>query len=334
MQQEKKSRLFGFLIKFSIVAFSFYFIYKQIFYKEEIEDIKKGFKTLFSEQFDFLSLTITLILMLLNWGIEAQKWRMLVAKYEQISFWTAYEAIFTGVTISIFTPNRIGEYAGRIFHLENADLIKASLASVIGSIAQLLATIIFGVTGLLYIYPTYIQSIELITPSKYLIVSLFILIILSFTVILFIHSFLFSYLISKFNFLGKLKKYGQIFSYYTKGELGLLLSMSSIRYLIFSIQYFILLKVFDVQLPYFDGMLMIFCVFLVLSCIPTISIAELGIRGSVAIYFFGMVSGNKLGILTASFGLWIINLVLPALIGSLFVFNLKFYRKNNHYLDE
>ena len=107
-----------------------------------------------------------------------------------------------------------------------------------------------------------------------------------------------------------------------------------ILYLVFSCQYFILLRVFDVHLPFFDGMLMVFCVFFVLSMIPTISVAELGIRGSVAIYFFGKLSGNKLGIITASFGLWLINLVLPALIGSLFVFNLKFFRRNKHYLDE
>jgi hypothetical protein len=329
-----KSKILSLALKILIVGFSFYFIYRQIFYKEEIEDIKKGFETLFSERFDFLSLGLTLILMLLNWGIEAEKWRMLVTKYEQISFWVAFEAIFTGVTISIFTPNRIGEYAGRIFHLENADLIKASLASVIGSIAQLLATIIFGVIGLLYIYPVYFQTFELITPLRYLILALFIIVILIMAVILFINSYIFSSIFSKFHFLGKLKKYGKIFSYYTKGELGLLLSLSSIRYLVFSVQYFILLRVFDVHLPVFDGMLMVFCVFLVLSIIPTISIAELGIRGSVAIYFFGMLSGNKLGIITASFGLWLINLVLPAIIGSLFVFNLKFYRKNRHYLDE
>ncbi|MBX7183229.1 MAG: flippase-like domain-containing protein [Bacteroidia bacterium] len=334
MESANKSKIASFLLKVFIVGLSFYFIYRQIFYKQELEEIKKGFSELFSDHFDFLSLGITLGLMLVNWGIEAEKWRMLVTKYEQISFWVAYEAIFTGVTISIFTPNRIGEYAGRIFHLENADLIKASLASVIGSIAQLLATIIFGTIGLLYIYPVYFQSFTIITPLKYFILALLVIVGLFLLVVVFINSYIFTTIISKIHFLGKLKKYGKIFSYYTKGELGLLLSLSSIRYLIFSIQYYILLRTFNVDLPLFDGLLMVFSVFLVLSIIPSISIAELGIRGSVAIFFFGMISGNKLGIITASFGLWLINLVLPAIIGSLFVFNLKFIRKNKHYLDE
>jgi hypothetical protein len=34
-----------------------------------------------------------------------------------------------------------------------------------------------------------------------------------------------------------------------------------------------------------------------------------------------------IGIMTAAFTLWIINLVIPALIGTLFVYQLKFFRK-------
>ena len=66
--------------------------------------------------------------------------------------------------------------------------------------------------------------------------------------------------------------------------------------------------------------------FLSMSIIPTIALTELGVRGSVAIYF-GYISSNTIGILTASFALWIINLVVPAILGVLFVYQLKFFRK-------
>ena len=48
--------------------------------------------------------------------------------------------------------------------------------------------------------------------------------------------------------------------------------------------------------------------FLSMSIIPTIALTEIGVRGSVAIYFFGFLSENVVGIMTASFTLWIINL--------------------------
>jgi hypothetical protein len=67
--------------------------------------------------------------------------------------------------------------------------------------------------------------------------------------------------------------------------------------------------------------------FLSMSIIPTIALTEIGVRGSVAIYFFGFLSENVVGIMTASFALWIINLVVPAILGVFFVYQLKFFRK-------
>ena len=72
-----------------------------------------------------------------------------------------------------------------------------------------------------------------------------------------------------------------------------------------------------------------------MTMIPTIAITELGIRGSVALFLIGIYFGNpldmpdhiNLGIVAASTALWIINLALPALTGTIFVFNLKFFRK-------
>ena len=65
---------------------------------------------------------------------------------------------------------------------------------------------------------------------------------------------------------------------------------------------------------------------LIISIIPTIAITEISVRGSVAVSLFGLISFNTIGILSAALALWIINLVLPALIGTFFVFSLKFFR--------
>ena len=50
--------------------------------------------------------------------------------------------------------------------------------------------------------------------------------------------------------------------------------------------------------------------------------------GDVFVFiFFGLVSVNAIGILSATFVMWVINLLLPALIGTIFIFSLKFFRK-------
>src|SRR4051812_35975755 len=60
-----------------------------------------------------------ILFVFLNWGIEAVKWRYMIRKMEDISYGMAIKSILSGVTISIFTPNRVGEFAGRVFYLQN-----------------------------------------------------------------------------------------------------------------------------------------------------------------------------------------------------------------------
>ena len=67
-------------------------------------------------------LIIALILVPVNWGIETFKWKYLIKKIEYISFSKAFKSILSGVTIGIFTPNRMGEFAGRIFYLESDEI--------------------------------------------------------------------------------------------------------------------------------------------------------------------------------------------------------------------
>ena len=122
-------------------------------------------------------------------------------------------------------------------------------------------------------------------------------------------------------------RYNAVFSFYSFEELLKVLSYSIARYLIFTTQFFILLQLFDVQILYTDAIILIMSMLFVVSVIPTIAITEIGVRGSVALALFGLVSANAVGILSATFVLWIINLLIPSLIGVIFIFTLKFFRK-------
>jgi len=157
---------------------------------------------------------------------------------------------------------------------------------------------------------------------------LFIIILLNvLLVILFLNASVFSVLLSKFKFLRKFAKYNAVFSFYNSSELLEVLLYSVARYVVFTTQFFILLEVFEVDISYVDSIILTSTMLFVISVIPTIAITELGIRGSVALFLFGLVSSNSVGILSATFVMWIINLLLPALIGTIFIFTLKFFRK-------
>jgi hypothetical protein len=67
--------------------------------------------------------------------------------------------------------------------------------------------------------------------------------------------------------------------------------------------------------------------FFLLATVPTIALAELGLRGTISLQLFSWYSTNAAGIVATSAGIWFINLVLPALAGSLLILGIKIFRK-------
>ncbi len=101
--------------------------------------------------------------------------------------------------------------------------------------------------------------------------------------------------------------------------------MSALRYFVFVIQYILLLQLFEVTIPAWQAFWLISVLYVVLAVLPTITLAELGIRGEVSLVLFTMVSANKLGIVWAATAVWAVNLVLPALAGSLLFLGIKIF---------
>ena len=318
----------GFLLKIGIVAFALFFLYRQLSVKSGVEQISFD-DIFFCITNNYLVIGFVIILMFLNWFLEALKWRYLIAKIEKVSIRLSLRAVFSGITVSAFTPNRVGEYGGRVFCLEKADRFQAVLITVIGSMAQLLITIIFGSIGLLCLpayqsdFSQFFDRVSFAYP-----VLAFVLILLNvLLVLLFMNVSILTNVLTKISFLKKFEKYNGVFSFYSFGELLKVLGYSVSRYAVFTTQFFILLQLFDVQILYADAIILIMSMLFVISVIPTIAITEIGVRGSVALFLFGLVSANTVGILSATFVLWIINLLIPSLIGVVFIFTLKFFRK-------
>ena len=318
----------GFLLKIGIVAFALFFLYEQLTAKSSVEQFN-GADFLEQVKGHYGVLLIIVLMMFLNWFLEALKWRFLIRKIEYVSVVRSVRAIFSGITVSAFTPNRVGEYGGRVFCLQKADRIQAVLITVIGSMAQLLTTIMFGSIGLLFL-PSYKSEFSLFfdNVSFAFPVFAFILIVLNtLLILLFLNASVLSSVLSTIPFLKKFKKYNSVFSFYSFEELLKVLGYSIARYFVFTTQFFILLQLFDVSIAYTDAFILIATMLFVISVIPTIAITEIGVRSSVALFLFGLVSSNTIGILSATFLLWVINLLLPSLIGVIFIFSLKFFRK-------
>lgn len=319
---QKKFKAWSSVLKWLIAGFSVWFIYHKTFSSGN-RDWWIAFRDVFQAGGNLRWLVVSLALMPVNWFVEALKWRFAMRKLEQVSVLRALEAVFSGLTFSIFTPNRIGEYAGRIFVLRNAGRVDAVLLTVMENFSQLVVTVLAGTAAAYVLFPLMENiSAGLLLPLNSLLSVVAVVIL-----ILYFNSSLFSRFISVFPVPERWKKHGQVFSMLTVTDLAVMLGYSSLRYAIFSFQFYSLIRFFGVDMAYSAAMACIALVYYSMALIPTITLTELGVRGGVAVGFFALVTDRLPEVVFASSVLWMINLVVPALIGSLLVFDLKFFRQ-------
>jgi hypothetical protein len=57
--------------------------------------------------------------------------------------------------------------------------------------------------------------------------------------------------------------------------------------------------------------------------LPTFQFLDFAVKGSVAIYFFGILGVNEWIVIFVSTLMWFLNVVLPVVIGSYYVLNFK-----------
>jgi hypothetical protein len=326
MEQSKKNKSnhgWSLTIKITIALLATWFIYKRVFEKENIQSMSDEYRNIFLDRSKFVVLLFILILMFFNWGIEALKWKMMIGKIQRITFFKSLEAVFSGLTISFFTPNRIGEYAGRVFHLDASNRIKATLITVVENLSQLLVTLVAGSIGLLFYLRLFMHISNYFFISAVVLVSAFV----AGCMLVFLNISLLKDVLFKFRWAKPWTTYTEVFGYYSYRELLNLAGLAAVRYFIFTAQFYLLLGLFEVHNPYPVSLLLISMIYYVMSLIPTIALTEIGVRGAVATFFFAHITDNTIGILNSTLSLWLINLAIPALIGTIFVFKFKLEKK-------
>jgi hypothetical protein len=64
-------------------------------------------------------------------------------------------------------------------------------------------------------------------------------------------------------------------------------------------------------------------VYFLASSLPTFQFLDFAVKGSVAIYFFGILGVNEWIVVFISTLMWFLNVVLPVIIGAFYVLNFK-----------
>ena len=296
-------------------------LYKQLYLNEDAQSIPDQLRAVKTGSL-IGYLIVLFLLMLLNWGIEAYKWQLLIQKITPIRFQRTFKAVWTGVTLGLFTPNRVGEFGGRILYVQRKFRIKSVIVSLIGSFSQNLATIISGIAGLLL----YLHHIEKITLSVTFAVALVSAIAITLLLIGFYNLDVMVQMFKRNKFLKRIYPYTSVLGEYHSTDLTKLLLLSFWRYSVYAAQYLIFLKMFGAEISVVNGLSAIAVIYLAQTVVPSFAVVELLTRLPVATLIL-LKYGIPIGVtLAATTSIWILNLILPSVLGYIFIIRYNFFK--------
>ena len=149
MISNKTKQYLTLIIKLTIVFGAFYFIYEKLANDDKLS--WNQFSGILQEKFTITWLIFMLGFSFINRFLEILKWQNLVEVVEKISLYTATKQVLAGVTAGLFTPNGIGEYAGKALYFPKSETKRILFLNVICNGIQLIIAILFGLTGLLFL---------------------------------------------------------------------------------------------------------------------------------------------------------------------------------------
>jgi hypothetical protein len=242
-----------------------------------------------------------LFLMIINFFVESLKWFRLIKNNNQIQFGNTFKSVMVGQAFAFFTPNRMGEYLGRILYLDKGSKMQGAAQMAWSSFAQLIVTLCIGSMAILFFTPIY-PSLRWISP-------------LLGVVTLFFYFY-------KIPFLDRFTAWSLI-QIKTSIKVDLLL-LSLGRYLIFSFQYLWVANILNLPIESDQIFVAVSILFLCLSILPTISVTELVVRGQLLIFILAPIYTDSIRILSLSSIIWLINFLIPSIIGAFILIGYRY----------
>ena len=307
----KTKQFFSLIIKLSIVIGCGYLIYLKLIENEQLKFSVFYINLIENNVFTLKNCSILIIFTTFNWFFEISKWHLLISFMNKYSFKKALIQSLASLTTSLITPNRIGEYGAKALYFEKKQRNQILGLNLVGNFYQLLMTLIFGIIGFSYFVFQHKIGIEFYQIFKVILFGFFVSIALFF-------------IAKYFNYSNSFYKKIRTFIKKISTRLNLKVCLYSfLRFVTFSHQFYFLLLIFKIDISYFEALSAITSIYLIASFIPMLSLFDVVLKGTVAVFIFSFYNIQPIIILSITSIMWILNFVLPAIIGSYFVLTFK-----------
>lgn len=248
-------------------------------------------------------------LVVVNLMMEAQKWRASLTHLGvSRTNGFALKSVLIGLGLGLWMPGRIGEFPGRLSQIPEPLWMKGGVLMSVGRVSQMLASLsCFGFMWIIistywdvFPFPAFLPPLMVVLAWGLL------------------------FLLkrkkpgSKLPFSGKMKWGKELYQAFLKIPTllwGKLIGWSFGRYVVFSLQYILLLKAMGLTQSWLELAGLISMIFGIRSFFPSLAFADVGVRESVAVGVAQWMGISIFPVLMATLVLFVINLVIPALVG-------------------
>ncbi len=293
--------------KLLVVGAAFYYIANRLANDKMLD--WQQLSSILSRKTAIIPMVIVLVLTVLNRFFEILKWQALVSTFKAISMWQSTKQVLAAVTLAIFTPNGLGEYAAKALYYRKEKTKQVIFLNLVCNGIQMIIAVLAGITGIIVFNGRYHLVPDLLLT----------LILLGFAAALTL-VFMSRKIAIKGYSLQRLFENIQLIPkpIHSKNMLYALL-----RYLCIIHQHYFIFVAFGVHQPYFVMIAAITAVYFLGSSLPNFSFTDFAVRGSVAVLFFSKMDVNEWVIVFAATLQWLLNIVLPVTMGSWFVLRFK-----------
>lgn len=294
---DKAKQFVAFTIKILVVGLALWFIYKRLSESTWLD--WEEFKATLAGKNLFIASFVLLALAFLNRFFEILKWKNLANLLKPVSVLDSSRQVLSALVFSIFTPNGIGEYGAKALYFQKKQAKNVVFLNFVCNGIQMIITIFFGLVGLLLLgyFDWFFGALG----------GLLLLWILVFVLKkIKIKGYSINSLIDEIHKIPK-----------KIHRANTLLGIS--RFVFFSLQQYYLFVFFGVEISFLPMIATIMAVYLIASCLPNFQFFDFMVKGGVAVYFFSLIGVNQWVVMIVALLMWMLNVVLPVLIGAGFV---------------
>ncbi|HRD39709.1 MAG TPA: lysylphosphatidylglycerol synthase domain-containing protein, partial [Bacteroidia bacterium] len=272
----------------------------------------------FSNLNSYMLLLACIIFIPINWGIESYKWQLITAPIEEVSYITASKSVYTGLCVGNLAPGRATEFLAKILFFKPNNRPTITLLHFANGMFQLAVTILFGLISIFVFYQEKISE----ENSAALWIGILCMLLLSvFTFFILKFQSIQKWIVKKFE-----RSYGQHALPYKFNSkiISKLLILSVLRYFVFTFQFVLVIKLFYTDSLTAEMIAGICIYFLLTTVLPMISVVEAAIRSAIALMIFSGSDISEIAIVLTAVILWILNIVVPSIIGYVIIVKEKF----------